>query len=53
MVWEGVPLAATANRLAEMGIESVVFDPCGNTPEEGDFMTVMRRNAEELKKVFQ
>jgi hypothetical protein len=27
-----------------MGVSSIVFDPCGNTPDAGDFLTVMSRN---------
>jgi zinc transport system substrate-binding protein len=52
MLWEADPLPATKDRLEEMGIRSVVFEPCGNAPEEGDFMTVMRQNVEGLKSVF-
>ena len=29
--------------------ESVVFDPCGRTPADGDFLRVMRANAERLE----
>ena len=32
MLWEGEPVAQTADKLREMGIESVVFDPRGNRP---------------------
>jgi zinc transport system substrate-binding protein len=35
-----------------VGIQSLVFDPCGNTPESGDFMTVMNANVEALEKAF-
>jgi len=48
MLWEGVPLEATAARLHELGIDSVVFDPCGNVPAKGDFLTVMRANVDNL-----
>ncbi len=52
MIWEGEPLQKSVAKLKEMGIESVVFDPCGNRPERGDFLSVMRQNVENLKKVF-
>ena len=52
MLWEGEPLPATVERLEEMGVKSVVFDPCGNVPSDGDFMTVMRQNVERLKTVY-
>jgi zinc transport system substrate-binding protein len=42
MIWEGPPLEATVEALRSMGIESVVFDPCGNTPDDGDFLSTMR-----------
>jgi hypothetical protein len=28
----------------------VVFDPCGNVPEEGDYLTVMRENLRRLSE---
>jgi zinc transport system substrate-binding protein len=52
MVWEGDPLTASVERLEEMGIRSVVFDPCGNVPDDGDFLSVMRENIERMKSVY-
>lgn len=49
MVWEGEPLEAVRSRLAGMGIESVVYEPCGNTPEQGDFGAVMLQNLDNLQ----
>jgi len=51
MLWEGEPLEATVGALDERGISSIVFDPCGNRPEEGDYFTVMIANAAALKEV--
>ena len=45
MVWEGEPLESTVDGLTERGISSVVFNPCGNRPDEGDYLTVMAANA--------
>ncbi len=53
MIWEGSPLPEVASKLAETGVKSVVFDPCGNVPDEGDFIGVMQRNVENLAKVFE
>ena len=50
MIWEVEPLPDVAKKLAEMGIRSVVFDPCGSAPDEGDFLTVMQQNAAELAR---
>ena len=49
MLWEGEPLEETAAGLAEIGVESVVFDPCGNRPDEGDYLSVMAANAVALE----
>jgi zinc transport system substrate-binding protein len=52
MVWEGEPIEENVERLKELGIQSTVFDPCGNAPEEGDFLSVMQGNAENLAEVL-
>ena len=51
MVWEGEPLEATVGGLAERGIGSIVFDPCGNRPEEGDYLSVMAANSVALEEL--
>jgi zinc transport system substrate-binding protein len=52
MLWEAEPLAEITARLGEMGIESVVYDPCGNRPASGDFLSIMQQNARNLERVF-
>jgi zinc transport system substrate-binding protein len=52
MLWEGEPLDETKRRLGALGIESVVYSPCGNVPEHGDFLTAMRANAERLARIL-
>jgi zinc transport system substrate-binding protein len=52
MIWEGEPIAESVKRLKAIGIQSVVFDPCGNAPDQGDFMSMMRQNVENLKVAF-
>ncbi len=52
MIWEDEPMPELVERLKSMGVGSVVFDPCGNVPEQGDFFTIMQQNAENLKMVF-
>ena len=49
MLWEDQPLEETVAGLAELGVESVVFDPCGNRPEDGDYQEVMTANAVALE----
>jgi zinc transport system substrate-binding protein len=53
MIWEGEPIKASVEKLKSMGINSLVFDPCGNVPDQGDFMSVMRQNVENLKVAFE
>ena len=52
MVWEGPPIPASVAKLQTVGVESRVFDPCGNRPESGDFLRVMRENVRQLGEVF-
>lgn len=52
MIWEAEPLAKTKERLQQMGVHIVVFDPAGNTPETGDFMSVMQDNIKQLQNVL-
>ncbi len=52
MIWEGKPLEKSVQRLKEMGLGSVVVDPCANRPESGDFLSVMKQNIENLRPVF-
>ena len=49
MIWEGEPMAETAKRLKELGMEPVVFAPLGNAPAEGDYLSAMRENLTRLK----
>ena len=48
MLWEAAPLPEVARALRELGVGSRVFDPCGNVPDEGDFLKIMQLNAAEL-----
>ena len=52
MIWEGKPMKESAEKLKTIGLDSLVFDPCGNIPDQGDFLSVMRQNVENLKPVF-
>ena len=53
MIWEGKPMQESVERLQAIGLDSLVFDPCGNTPDQRDFLNVMRQNVDNLKPVFQ
>jgi zinc transport system substrate-binding protein len=49
MVWEGEPLEAVKSRLAGLGIQSVVYNPCGNVPGSGNYGSVMLQNLANLQ----
>ncbi|MEL6497092.1 MAG: metal ABC transporter substrate-binding protein [Planctomycetota bacterium] len=51
MVWEGDPAADAIAALENVGVRSVVFDPCGNRPDEGDWLSVMRSNVEAVRSI--
>jgi len=53
MVWEGIPTKKSVERLQAIGVESLVFDPCGNAPNQRDFLSVMRQNIRNLEPAFQ
>jgi zinc transport system substrate-binding protein len=53
MLWEGDPLPESVARLKQMGIGSLVLEPCGNLPDEGDYLDVMQANLARLKRAFQ
>jgi len=50
MLWEDEPSAANSSRLESSGFQVVVFRPCGNVPETGDFVEVMNQNIENLRQ---
>jgi len=52
MVWEGIPMTETVEKLTEFGIGSIVFAPCGNTPETGDYLSVMKQNIYNMQVAF-
>jgi zinc transport system substrate-binding protein len=52
MIWEGEPKRTIVDQLKSMGISSVVFDPCANVPEQGDFLSVIQRNVNNLELIF-
>jgi zinc transport system substrate-binding protein len=53
MIWEGDPGKASIEQLKSEGVKSLVYDPCGNKPEKGDFLSVMRQNVENLRVAFE
>ena len=52
MIWEGDPLPESVEKIKAIGLGSLVFDPCGNKPEQGDFLSFMKQNIENLKTAY-
>ena len=52
LIWEGEPLPENVEKLSSMGINSAVISPLGGMPEKGDFMGIMQKNLEMLKKIY-
>lgn len=52
MIWETEPGPEIAAKLKRLGVGSRVFDPGAQRPASGDFLTLMRRNVENLRAVF-
>ena len=51
IIWEAEPAKESAEKLKGINMDSVVFDPCANTPRSGDFLSVMRDNVARLEKI--
>ena len=52
MIWEAAPDLPAVEELKKIGVGSLTFDPCGNTPQTGDYMSVMRQNILNIKQAF-
>jgi len=51
MIWEGEPAKASVEKIKALGLQSTVFDPCGNTPDTGDWLTMMAANVTHIEKM--
>lgn len=51
MIWEGEPAKESVEKLKALGLDSVVFSPCANSPATGDFLSVMRDNVAAMEKM--
>ena len=51
MIWEAEPEPAVVARLSASGIKSIVFDPVGNVPASGDYLSVIRDNTRNLESI--
>jgi zinc transport system substrate-binding protein len=52
MLWEGEPSPGSVARLRGMGVQSLVLEPAANRPVQGDFLSIMNRNLDNLSQVL-
>lgn len=52
MFWENKPLSSTTQRLSNSGVTSITFQTTANKPDEGDYLSVMRLNANRIESIF-
>ena len=51
-VWTSEPSPANRALLEARGIESVVFDPAGARPTDGDYLDVLDRNVDAVRRIY-
>lgn len=51
MLWEATPRRETAEKLASLGVTSIVFETCGNRPV-GSYFQAMANNIQRLSTIF-
>jgi hypothetical protein len=49
-LWEGKPKSSHLETLQEKGLTSIIVSPCFSSPEEGDFLSVMKDSISNIKK---
>jgi zinc transport system substrate-binding protein len=52
MLWEDEPVSEIKEKLQKKGIQVVVFNPCGNMPEQGNFIETMNENIKTLEDIL-
>ncbi|MEM8670409.1 MAG: metal ABC transporter substrate-binding protein [Planctomycetota bacterium] len=53
MLWEAEPLPGIRSKLDGMGLQSIVFNPTGNVPRQGDFLKAMQQNVARLTEILE
>lgn len=51
MLWEDTPNEKIQAELDKRGIQSIVFNPCGNRPVQSDFLAMMQGNIKNIKGI--
>ena len=53
MIWDAQPSEEIVEQLKSRGVETIIFDPCTFPPKEGDFMSAMEANIQNLQNANQ
>ena len=51
MILENEPMELIKEELEKRKISVLVFNPCGNKPGQGDFLSVMTKNVKTLANI--
>jgi len=49
MIWEADPAPEVAEKVHALGLRCLTFNPCGNRPAVGDYLSVMRDNTDDKR----
>lgn len=52
ILWEEEPRAEVSAQLQDLGLRSVVFNPCASTPRQGSFLEVIQMNIEHMDAAY-
>ena len=52
MIWEAQPAMQIVKQLKELSVQSIVFAPSANVPEQGGYIEVMQKNVANLEAIF-
>jgi len=50
MIWEAEPIPEIAEKVRALGVTCLTFNPCGNLPAVGDYLSVMRENTAQMER---
>ena len=53
MIWEAAPLPENIQKLQEIGVKSIVINPMGNVPEQGDWLEGLNQNLAALEGLIE
>ena len=48
-VWEGEPARESVEKIKSLSLSSVVFDPCSNVPDKGNWLDMMQANVKGME----